>query len=92
MGKQSGSHSLNPRQREGRYANYFEVGHNAHEFVIDCGQFHENDPLSAYLHTRIITNPASAKGFLTILTESVDQYEKQFGVMVLPEMDGSPKH
>ena len=34
---------------EGRYANYFKVGHNAYEFFIDCGQYDtENDQAELY--------------------------------------------
>ena len=36
--------------REGKYANYFEVGHNQFEFYVDFGQY---DPQSqkAQMHT-----------------------------------------
>jgi hypothetical protein len=63
---------------EGKYANYFKVGHNAVEFVIDFGQFYfEND--QAELYSRIITNPIYAKELLFTLQESINQYEKTFG-------------
>ena len=63
---------------EGRYANYFKVGHNAFEFVLDFGQnFSEN--YQAELYTRIITNPCYAKEFLKTLRVSIMQYEKRFG-------------
>lgn len=39
---------------EGRYANYFKVGHNAFEFVLDFGQFYPGSE-KAELCTRIIT-------------------------------------
>ena len=62
---------------EGRYANYFKVGHNAFEFVIDFGQHYpEND--QAELYTRIITSPAYAKSLLEILRESIERYEKSY--------------
>lgn len=65
-------------QLEGRYANYFKVGHNAYEFVIDFGQYHaEND--QAELYTRIIANPAYARELLRLLSDSMAQYEKEFG-------------
>ena len=48
------------KKLEGRYANYFKVGHNAVEFVLDFGQhYSEND--EAELYTRIITGPCYAK-------------------------------
>jgi Protein of unknown function (DUF3467) len=45
---------------EGRYANYFRVGHNAFEFLFDFGQFYAESP-GVRFHTRIITSPTSAK-------------------------------
>jgi len=59
---------------EGRYANYFEIGFTALEFLFDFGQFDE-DSGAAIRHTRIITNPASAKTFLKMLKEVVTEYE-----------------
>lgn len=47
-------------KRAGRYANYFKVGHNDVEFVLDFGQFYPDDD-NAQIHTRIITNPGCAK-------------------------------
>jgi len=62
---------------EGRYSNYFLVGHNAFEFVIDFGQMYTG--MQECIHTRIITTPAYAKELLKTLRESLDQYERQFG-------------
>ena len=68
---------LKNNKLEGRYANYFKVGHNAFEFVIDFGQYYpETD--QADLYTRIITSPAYAKAFLETLTKSIKQYEKKY--------------
>ncbi len=51
---------------EGRYANYFEVGYNAFEFLLDFGQcFPESDNCGP--HTRIITTPSYAKALLETL-------------------------
>jgi len=63
---------------EGRYANYFELGFTVHEFLLDFGQFDE-DSESAIRHTRIITNPTSAKVFLKMLAEVVAEYEAKVG-------------
>ena len=65
-------------QLEARYANYFKVGHNAVEFLLDFGQFH-SDSGKAQLHTRIITSPIYAKALLEIIRESLDRYEQTFG-------------
>ena len=65
---------------EGRYSNYFKVGHNAFEFVLDFGQFyHENG--DAHLHTRIITSPIYVKSLLETLRESMERYEQIFGAI-----------
>jgi hypothetical protein len=65
---------------EGRYANVFQVGHNAFEFVIDFGQANLPDSGSRY-HTRIITGPAYAKVLYAVLRESVERYEAAFGTI-----------
>ena len=65
---------------EGRYANYFEVGHNAvsGEFVIDFGQFYLKNG-KAHMHTRIITGPIYIKALVETLQESVSKYEEEGG-------------
>jgi len=63
---------------EGRYANYFEVGHSAAEFLLECGLFHPGD-LEPRMHTRIIASPTSAKVLMGLLRESLDRYQKTFG-------------
>jgi hypothetical protein len=62
----------------GQYANYFKVGHNDVEFVLDFGQFYPDDE-NAHIHTRIITNPGYAKVLLELLQGSINQYEQTFG-------------
>ena len=62
---------------EGKYVNYFEVGHNAFEFILDFGQSYAGNQ-EAQLHTRIVTSPAYAKAFLETLRESIEQYERSF--------------
>ncbi len=63
---------------EGRYANYFKVGHNAFEFVLDFGQFY-GEGKEIQFHTRIITSPIYAKTLLGMLRKSIHQYEATFG-------------
>jgi len=67
-----------PKSSEGKYANYFEVGHNAFEFVLNFGQFFAEggDP---DLHTKIITSPVYAKRLQHVLEEAVNKYERAFG-------------
>lgn len=63
---------------EGRYANYFKVGYNAYEFFIDFGQY-DAENHQAELYRRIIASPAYAKELLKLLSDSMAQYEKEFG-------------
>jgi len=64
----------------GRYANYFAVGYNAHEFIFDFGQnYSESDP--AELHTRIITSPTYAKALFDLLHKSIAEYEEAHGAI-----------
>ena len=69
---------------EGRYANYFKVGHNAIEFLLDFGQFFPERE-RAQLHTRIITSPIYAKALLETLQGSIDRYEQTFGTIAQHE-------
>lgn len=59
---------------EGRYSNYFRVGYNAFEFLVDFGQAYADDD-SSELHTRIIIAPSYAKALSELLIESLRQYE-----------------
>ena len=63
---------------EGRYANYFKIGYNAFELIIDFGQ-HYADNDEPQLHTRIITSPAYGKAVLNTLRDSLEQFEKIYG-------------
>lgn len=76
---------------QGHYANYFEVGHNAFEFVIDFGQFYpqtHQDNVRTRIHTRIIATPVYAKALLKTLGESLEHYEQSFSV--IPNEDETP--
>ena len=63
---------------EGRYANYFRVGHNAFEFLLDFGQFY-SERNQLLLHTRVVTTPAYAKVLSATILESLDRYEQSYG-------------
>ncbi len=65
-------------QLHGHYANYFEIGQNAAEFVLDFGQAY-TERTKGRLHTRIITSPAYALDFLRLLQQSIDEYRRAFG-------------
>jgi uncharacterized protein DUF3467 len=62
----------------GSYANYFEVGHNAWEVVLDFGQLYPGNG-QPRVHTRIIMSPTYAKALLRMLEESLLRCEQTFG-------------
>ena len=68
-----------------QYANWFNIGHNNFEFVLDFGQHHA-DQAGASIHTRIVTGPAYAKVLSALLNESLERYEDAFGE--IPDVDG----
>ena len=70
---------------EGRFANYFKVGHNAFELLLDFGQFYPEGEREQ-LHTRIVTTPTYAKALMCVLRDSIAQYEQAFG----PIQEGEP--
>ena len=79
---------------EGRYANYFEIGHNAFEFLLDFGQMYFEDP-DSLMHTRIVTNPLFAKRLAGSLNQALAQYEATHGRVAAeaeePDGDAGPE-
>lgn len=69
-----------PETVEARYANYFQAGQNAMEFIIEFGQFYSDETIP-FLHTRIVTSPMYAKKLVKLLEESLAQHEAQFGTI-----------
>jgi hypothetical protein len=69
--------SCSGKKIRGHYVNYFEVGHNAFEFVFDFGQFYPESK-ETDLCARIITSPGCAKELFIVLGESIEQYIKNF--------------
>ena len=64
---------------EARYANYFEIGHNSVEFILNFGQSYESG-VGGNVHTRIITSPVYAKDLLDTLQKSVSEFKKKNAV------------
>jgi hypothetical protein len=60
------------------YTNYFRVGFNLTEYVVDFGQLYSDSP-EPRLHTRIVTGPLYAKLFSDLLLASIAQYEQAYG-------------
>ena len=69
--------SKTPSPSKGVYANYFEVGHTAFEFVLDFGQSYSGK--SPACHTRIVTSPIYARALLATLGQAVEEYSARFG-------------
>ena len=69
---------LEKARLEGRYANWFQIGHNAFEFLLDFGQ-HFPETSEMHPHTRIITSPTYAKALFELLQTSIEQYEESHG-------------
>ena len=59
------------------YANFFRVGFNASEFLIDFGR--QFDKAEERFYQRIITGPAHSKALLRLLEGSIHSYEEKFG-------------
>ena len=77
------------KRLEGRYANYFEIGHNAFEFIFDFGQYHpENE--NAHMHTRIVTGPVYAKLMAELLKDAVTRFEFEHGAIQPAEDELDP--
>jgi hypothetical protein len=55
--------------KEGRYANFFQVGHNEFEFVIEFGQ------QDLGIHTRIYVSPQYARVLCDLLLETLYQHD-----------------
>ena len=65
---------------EGQYANYFRVGYNAVEFVLDFGQFYLDEERPR-LHTRIVTSPVYARALSETIRHSLTDYERTHGTI-----------
>lgn len=57
------------------YANYFEVGHNAFEFLLDAGQV-EPQSGQVQLLSRIAVSPVHAKLLARLLSQAIEQFER----------------
>lgn len=70
-----------------RYANVFNIGHNAFEFVIEFGQqLSEVDRVA--VHTSIVTLPIYAQALSRALGDSLERYEAQFGRITAEQEPG----
>jgi hypothetical protein len=59
---------------DGKYANYFDVGVNVNEVVIDFGQCYGHGSLPS-IHTRIVTTTAYGRELLALLARSMMAFD-----------------
>ena len=72
---------------EARYANYFKVGQNSTEFLLQFGQFHPGSDLVWI--TRVVISPVFAKELLNLMIDAVNVHESQYGAICPAVEDGS---
>jgi hypothetical protein len=73
-----------------RYTNYFEVGHNPYEFLVDFGQY-QPEAGNIVLHTRIALGPSHAKLMHEMLARAIHDYEAGNGAIAeLPDVTDPP--
>src|SRR5260370_1173134 len=85
----SGGNNETPTALDARYANYFEVGHNAYEFFVDFGQYRPNTE-SVHMQVRIVTGPVFAKLLSSLLSKAVAQFEQEHGPIQTLEEELDP--
>ena len=69
---------------EGRYANFFRIGFNAQEFLIDFGQVTPDEGTGTdgeSFFIRIVVVPFNMKRFLALARESVGSYEETYAII-----------
>jgi hypothetical protein len=67
-----------------RYVNYFEVGQNAYEFLIDFGQY-QPESEGIVRHTRIALGPTHAKLLASLMAQALERHETEHGAIASPE-------
>jgi hypothetical protein len=64
------------------YVNYFELGHNPYEFLIELGQYRpsaSSDGGTIGIHTRLAITPPYAKLLSQLLSNAVREHEAENG-------------
>jgi hypothetical protein len=75
------------------YVNYFEVGHNPFEFLVDLGQYHPGSTEvegRIAIHTRIAFAPPYAKMLSDLLARAIEEHESQHGEIALIGPQANP--
>ena len=69
------------KKEEGRYANFFQIGHNAAEFLFEFGQ------QEGSIHTRVYVSPQHARILSDLLLKTLRQHEERFGPVTTAETE-----
>ena len=72
-----------------RYSNYFEVGYNAYEFLIDFGQY-QPEVSEVVLHTRIVAGPTLTRLLHEMVRDAISRYETENGPIPCPNDTQDP--
>ncbi len=67
------------QEPEARWANQFRTGFREH--VIELVFFQNTSDSEKRIIARIITSPDDAKEFVVNLQETIDRYEKEYGII-----------
>ena len=74
---------------EGVYSNLAIISHSHAEFVVDFIRLMPNVP-KAKVKSRIILSPSHAKRLLRALSDNINKYEAQYGIIIDTEPQGFP--
>lgn len=79
---------LDEKAAEGIYSNFVLTTHTASEFVLDFARMLPGTK-KAKVFARIVMTPQSAKSLHTVLSHTIEKYERSFGKIVLPPQKGA---
>lgn len=65
---------------DAQYANYFHVGQNAFEFMLEFGQHYGNER-ATQMRTRIVIAPAYAEALCELLQRALAEHKRNFGMI-----------
>jgi hypothetical protein len=84
----AGNNDVDDREIVGRwYASSFDVGHNAFEFKVDCGQEGGDGLMTVFF--RVVASPFNARELFRQLGMSLLHYADRFGPIDDNKDDGS---
>lgn len=87
--KQNLNIKISDEDLKGRYSNLLRITHTREEFVLD---FINVVPPQAVVSARIATSPGHLKRIIQALSDNLQRYEEQFGVIEeAAEPSGNPE-